>query len=100
MRCCGAIKTLARRAIDIHLGRAYALAMHIELTPAQNSFVDLGIQEGRYRDREEAVKAALALWERRERARMELLSSLDAAEKGARCRRRRRVRAGEFGRAG
>ena len=55
--------------------------MQIELTPAQNSFVELGIQEGRYRDREEAVKAALALWERRERARVELLSSLDSAEK-------------------
>ncbi|HWG19141.1 MAG TPA: type II toxin-antitoxin system ParD family antitoxin [Terracidiphilus sp.] len=55
--------------------------MQIELTPAQNSFVDLGIQEGRYRDREEAVKAALALWERRERARVELLSSLDSAER-------------------
>lgn len=55
--------------------------MQIELTPDQNSFVELGIQEGRYRDREEALRDALALWEKRERARIELLASLDVAEK-------------------
>lgn len=55
--------------------------MQIELTPAQNSFVELGIQEGRFRDRDEAVRQALALWERRERERLELLSSLDSAER-------------------
>jgi putative addiction module CopG family antidote len=54
--------------------------MQVELTPAQSSFVDLGIQEGRFRDSEEAVKQALALWEKRERARFELLASLDLAE--------------------
>jgi putative addiction module CopG family antidote len=55
--------------------------MQIELTPAQNSFVELGIQEGRFQSRDEAVRQALALWENRERARLELLSSLDAAER-------------------
>jgi len=54
--------------------------MQIELTPAQTSFVDLGIQEGRFREPEEAVQQALALWEKRERARIELLASLDLAE--------------------
>ena len=54
--------------------------MQVELTPAQSSFVDLGIQEGRFRDPEEAVQRALAQWEKRERARIELLSSLDLAE--------------------
>jgi Arc/MetJ-type ribon-helix-helix transcriptional regulator len=54
--------------------------MQVELTPAQSSFVDLGIQEGRFRDREEAVQRALAQWEKRERARVELLASLDLAE--------------------
>jgi Arc/MetJ-type ribon-helix-helix transcriptional regulator len=54
--------------------------MQVELTPAQSSFVDLGIQEGRFRDREEAVQRALAQWERRERTRVELLASLDLAE--------------------
>ena len=55
--------------------------MQVELTPEQNSFVELGIQQGRFRSREEAVRAALALWEKRERTRIELLASLDEAEK-------------------
>jgi putative addiction module CopG family antidote len=54
--------------------------MQVELTPAQSSFVDLGIQEGRFRDSDEAVRQALALWEKRERERVELLTSLDLAE--------------------
>jgi putative addiction module CopG family antidote len=54
--------------------------MQVELTPAQNSFVDLGIQEGRFRDSDEAVRQALAQWEKRERDRVELLASLDLAE--------------------
>ncbi|MGA2219431.1 MAG: type II toxin-antitoxin system ParD family antitoxin [Terracidiphilus sp.] len=54
--------------------------MQVELTPEQNSFIDLGIQEGRFRDSEEAVRHALALWEKRERARVEVLASLDLAE--------------------
>ncbi len=54
--------------------------MQVELTPAQASFVDLGIQEGRFRNSEEAIREALALWEKRERARVELLTSLDSAE--------------------
>lgn len=54
--------------------------MQVQPTPEQNSFIDLGIQEGRFRDREEAVRQALALWEKRERARVELLASLDLAE--------------------
>jgi putative addiction module CopG family antidote len=54
--------------------------MQVELTPAQSSFIDLGIQEGRFRDPEEAVRRALALWEKRERTRIELLASLDLAE--------------------
>ena len=54
--------------------------MQVELTPAQNSFVDLGIQEGRFRDSDEAVRQALAQWEKRERERVELLTSLDLAE--------------------
>jgi putative addiction module CopG family antidote len=54
--------------------------MQVELTPAQSSFVDLGIQEGRFRNSEEAVREALAQWEKRERIRVELLASLDLAE--------------------
>jgi len=54
--------------------------MQVELTPAQASFIDLGIQEGRFRNSEEAIREALAQWEKRERARVELLISLDSAE--------------------
>lgn len=54
--------------------------MQIELTPEQISFVDLGIQEGRFRNSEEAVHQALALWEERERGRVALIASLDLAE--------------------
>jgi putative addiction module CopG family antidote len=54
--------------------------MQVELTPAQASFIDLGIQEGRFRNSEEAIREALALWEKWERARIELLASLDSAE--------------------
>jgi putative addiction module CopG family antidote len=54
--------------------------MQVELTPAQASFIDLGIQEGRFRNTEEAIREALAQWEKRERARVELLASLDSAE--------------------
>lgn len=55
--------------------------MQVQLTPEQSSFVEIGIQEGRFRDSEEAVRQALALWETRERARAELVGSLDLAER-------------------
>jgi putative addiction module CopG family antidote len=55
--------------------------MQVQLTPEQSSFVEMGIQEGRFRDSEEAVRQALALWEKRERARAELVASLDLAER-------------------
>ncbi len=66
--------------VDRLLSRSYAGVMQVQLTPEQRSFVDLGIQEGRFRDPEEAVRQALAQWEKRERARVELLASLDLAE--------------------
>jgi len=66
--------------VDSLSWRSYAGVMQVQLTPEQRSFVDLGIQEGRFRDPEEAVRQALAQWEKRERARVELLASLDLAE--------------------
>ena len=54
--------------------------MQIELTPEQNSFIAMGIREGRFQNTEEAVRQAMALWEKRERARIELLASLEEAE--------------------
>lgn len=55
--------------------------MQLDLTPEQSSLIDFAVQGGRYRNREEAVHAALAEWERREHARLELLSSFDQAER-------------------
>lgn len=55
--------------------------MQIELTPEQHSFIAMGIEEGRFRDSEDAIKQALAQWEQRERARAEILASLDLAER-------------------
>ena len=54
--------------------------MEIELTPEQNSLVNLGMEEGRFQRREDAIRDAMALWERRERARLELLAELEAGE--------------------
>ena len=70
----------ATRAIDMVPLSAYAWFMQVELTPEQAAFIALGIQEGRFRDSEEAVRIALAQWEKRERTRTELLTTLDAAE--------------------
>jgi len=66
--------------VDMDPFRSYAKSMQVQLTPEQSTFVDLGIQEGRFRDSDEAVRQALAQWEKRERARVELLASLDLAE--------------------
>jgi putative addiction module CopG family antidote len=52
--------------------------MEIDLTPEQRSFVHLAIEQGRFSHADDAVKDALALWTRRERARIELLAEIDA----------------------
>lgn len=54
--------------------------MNVELTPDQQAFVRLAIEHGRFSHEEEAVLEALALWEERERRRLEILAALDEAE--------------------
>ena len=54
--------------------------MIVHLTPDQEAFVLNAIASGRLRGDEGAVREALALWERRERARAEILASVDVAE--------------------
>ncbi len=54
--------------------------MKIELTPAQRAFVRDAVASGRIRSEADAIREALALWERRERARAEILANLAAAE--------------------
>jgi len=54
--------------------------MEVSLTPDQPAFVQRAIESGRLQSEQDAVREALALWEERERKRMEFLLSLDDAE--------------------
>lgn len=54
--------------------------MDVSLTPDQQAFVQRAIETGRLQSEQDAVREALALWEERERKRMEFLVSLDEAE--------------------
>jgi Arc/MetJ-type ribon-helix-helix transcriptional regulator len=54
--------------------------MEINLTPDQKAFVRHAIESGRLKREEDAVLEAMALWERRERARIQLRATLDDAE--------------------
>jgi putative addiction module CopG family antidote len=54
--------------------------VEIQLTPRQKAFVRQAIESGRLHHEEDAVREALALWEQRERARVELLVAFDETE--------------------
>ncbi len=54
--------------------------MEVHLTPDQEAFVQQAIASGRLRREEEALQEAFALWEIRERNRVEILAVLDEAE--------------------
>jgi Arc/MetJ-type ribon-helix-helix transcriptional regulator len=54
--------------------------MNVELTPDQRAFVRKAIESGRITREEEAIEEALALWEERERRRLEILTMLDEAD--------------------
>jgi putative addiction module CopG family antidote len=54
--------------------------MDVELTPDQRAFVQKAIESGRFKREEEAVEEALALWERRERRRLEIIAMIEEAE--------------------
>lgn len=54
--------------------------MNVELTPDQRAFVQRAIESGRFTREEEAIEEALALWERRERRRLEIIAMIDEAE--------------------
>ena len=54
--------------------------MNVALTPDQRAFVQRAIESGRFSREEEAVQEALALWEERERRRVEILAMLDEAD--------------------
>ena len=54
--------------------------MNVELTPDQRAFVEKAIESGRIGGEKEAIQQALALWEERERRRLEILAMLDEAD--------------------
>ena len=54
--------------------------MNVELTPDQRAFVQKAIESGRFKREEDAVEEALALWEERERRRLEIIAMIDEAE--------------------
>jgi Arc/MetJ-type ribon-helix-helix transcriptional regulator len=53
--------------------------MDVQLTSDQKAFARRAIESGRLRTEQEAVIEALALWEERERQRVEFLVTLDDA---------------------
>jgi antitoxin ParD1/3/4 len=53
--------------------------MDVDLTADQEALIRQAIESGRLYTADEAVREALVLWEQRERARAEFLSSLDEA---------------------
>ena len=54
--------------------------MNVDLPPDQRALVKRAIESGGFSHEEEAVQEALALWEERERTRLETLAALDDAE--------------------
>ena len=54
--------------------------MNVELTPDQRAFVQRAIDSGRFTREEEAIEEALALWEQRERRRLEVIAMVEEAE--------------------
>ena len=53
--------------------------MEVQLTSDQKAFARRAVDTGRLQSEEDAVKEALALWEERERRRVEFLATLDDA---------------------
>jgi Arc/MetJ-type ribon-helix-helix transcriptional regulator len=54
--------------------------MDVHLTSDQKAFARRAIESGRLHSEQDAVQEALALWEERERQRMEFLLTLDDAK--------------------
>ena len=55
--------------------------MKVHISPDQRAFIQEGIESGRFRNEEDALQEALALWEERERRRSEILGAVDKAER-------------------
>jgi Arc/MetJ-type ribon-helix-helix transcriptional regulator len=53
--------------------------VEVHLSADQQAFVRQAIADGRLHDEQEAVLEALALWEERERRRLEIIASVESA---------------------
>jgi Arc/MetJ-type ribon-helix-helix transcriptional regulator len=53
--------------------------MEVELTSDQRAFARYAVEAGRLRSEDDAVEEALALWEERERRRIEFRATIDEA---------------------
>jgi putative addiction module CopG family antidote len=73
-------RRLGAQYVDRPVPNIYREPMNVDLTPDQRALVKRAIDSGRFSHEEEAVQEALALWEERERRRLEILASLDEAE--------------------
>lgn len=56
--------------------------MEVELTSDQKALARRAVETGRLHSEEDVVQEALALWEERERQRLEFLASLEGARAG------------------
>ena len=54
--------------------------MDVEFTSDQRAFVQKAIESERFSREEEAVQEALALWEKSERRRLEIIAMIDEAD--------------------
>jgi Arc/MetJ-type ribon-helix-helix transcriptional regulator len=54
--------------------------MEVHLTPEQKTFARKAIESGRLQGEEDAVKEALAMWEERERRKLEILVAVEKAQ--------------------
>jgi len=54
--------------------------MEVRPTPAQEQFIQLAIEAGRLGSPEAAAREAMALWEERERRRLQILAAIDEAD--------------------
>jgi Arc/MetJ-type ribon-helix-helix transcriptional regulator len=56
------------------------MTLKVELTSEQEALVQRAVKDGRYATVEDVLKAALSLWEERERRRMEIILAVEDAE--------------------
>ena len=54
--------------------------MEVHFTPEQKTFARKAIESGRLQGEEDAVKEALAMWEERERRKLEILVAVEKAQ--------------------